>query len=376
MITDQQVMDALAATNYSTKRSAELLGITERSMRRRKAKVTLSGVAPSMGLHTPVEEPYQMGKVTVQRNKLGEVERTWARYNPEAEQILQAIEAAVEELKSQYSPELPTPAPSNTNPDLVNAFLITDYHLGMKSWGEETGADWDTKIAADLLVKWFAMAIEQAPQADHCVFAQLGDFLHWDGLASVTPTSGHIVDADTRYQHIIRVAIQVIRRCVAMLLKRHKTVYLLMAEGNHDLAGSAWLRELFAELYRDEPRITVDTSADPYYCYEFGETALYFHHGHKKRMDSLDTVFVAKFRQVYGRCRHNYGFTGHLHHDKVFETNLMVMEQLRTLSAPDSHASRGGWISGRDARVDTFHKRYGRVGRVFVSPEMVEDVPA
>lgn len=50
----------------------------------------------------------------------------------------------------------------------------------------------------------------------------------------------------------------------------------------------------------------------------------------------------------------------------------MVVEQHRTLAAPDAHASRGGWISGRDASVITYHRDYGYVGRVVISPEMVK----
>ena len=48
----------------------------------------------------------------------------------------------------------------------MNCYVITDYHLGALSWGEETGADWDLKIAEDTLVAWFSRAIEQSPAAE------------------------------------------------------------------------------------------------------------------------------------------------------------------------------------------------------------------
>lgn len=50
----------------------------------------------------------------------------------------------------------------------------------------------------------------------------------------------------------------------------------------------------------------------------------------------------------------------------------MVIEQHRTLAAPDSHASRGGWLSGRDAKVITYSSQYGEVSRQVVSAAMVE----
>jgi biotin operon repressor len=258
--------------------------------------------------------------------------------------------------------------------ELLNLFVVTDYHLGMKAWHEETrGEDWDTRIAEALLVDWFASAVKAAPNAQRAVFAQLGDFLHWDGMDAVTPASGNLLDADTRFQKLVRVAIRAIRQVVRMLLEKHESVHLIMAEGNHDPASSVWLRELFAAFYESEPRITIDRSPDPYYCVEHGQTSLFFHHGHKRKPTNIDDVFVAKFRDVFGRTRHSYGHMGHFHSIEVKETNLMVVEQHRTLASSDAYASRGGWISGRDAKCITYHREYGEVGRVTVTPDMVRD---
>ena len=53
---------------------------------------------------------------------------------------------------------------------------------------------------------------------------------------------------------------------------------------------------------------------------------------------------------------------GHLHSVDVKENNLMIVEQHRTLAAPDAYAARGGWISGRDAKVITYHKISAKLG--------------
>ena len=124
--------------------------------------------------------------------------------------------------------------------------------------------------------------------------------------------------------------------------------------------------------YEDDPRVTVDTSPDPYYVFEFGDTALAFHHGHKRKMAGLDHVLAAKFRKIWGRCKHFYGHVGHLHHDKVLGTDLMRLEQHETLAAPDAYASRGGWLSGRSAKRITYSAKHGEVGRSTITPEMLE----
>lgn len=367
---DETIIAAL--TGRTVLAAAEILGLHPRRVAAHKARLAKVGIAPEHGLIVGAPEAFVMPKVTVQRNDKGEVVNTWARYSPDMERQAQLMQEAVKAMALGIRPEKALAAPQITLAHLLNCYIITDYHLGMNAWGEETGADWDMRIAEDLLVAWFSAAIAQAPDARIGVFAQLGDFLHWDGIQAVTPTSGHVLDADTRFQKLVRVAISVIRRVTSMLLQKHEKVILLMAEGNHDLASSMWLRELFAVLYAEEPRIEVITRPDPYYCVEHGLTSLFFHHSHKKRMDGLETVFISKFREVFGRTKYSYAHTGHLHHNVTRETNTMQIEQHRTLAAPDSHASRGGWMSGREAKCITYHAEHGEVGRITVSADMLK----
>lgn len=359
----------------SYKAAATALGVNQRAVwggvKAVKDKAARQGHAPAHDMTHTAPDGFRVKGVSTYYNREGKPTGQWVKTDADRERLLELLREAVEAMRDEIEPVAPVARPRLTRAQLLNCYVITDYHLGAMAWGEETGADWDLSIAEQLLVDWFAAAIAQAPDARVAVFAQLGDFLHWDGLEAVTPTSKHILDADSRFQKIVRVAIRLFRRIVAMLLEKHERIVLLMAEGNHDLASSAWLRELFAALYENEPRVEVITRPDPYYCVEHGAVSLFFHHGHKRRADSLETVLVSKFREVFGRTRHSYAHTGHLHHNLVRETNTMQIEQHRTLAAPDSHASRGGWMSGRDAKVITYHADHGEVGRVIVGPDMV-----
>jgi hypothetical protein len=366
-----------AIERYGSQRAAaEALGISRGTIS--NAMASLYARAAKMG-YAPghwtggVAPGFVTGKVTVAVNaKTGEVERYWQRQHPEASQMEAAMRAAVDAMKEEIPAAAPMPSPLASNENLLNLYPITDFHLGALAWGEETGEDWDMKIAEDLLIRWFAAAIAQSPDAEVGVFVNLGDFMHWDGLEAVTPTHRFTLDADTRFQKLVRVNIRLKRRILAMLLQKHEQVYFIDGEGNHDLASSAWGREAFAALYENEPRIFVETRPDPYYCVEHGKTSLFFHHSHKKKKENQETTLIAKFRDVFGRTKFSYAHTGHLHHDWMKETNTMHIEQHETLAAPDSHASRGGWMSNRSAKCITYHKEFGEVGRLTISPEMVE----
>ena len=49
----------------------------------------------------------------------------------------------------------------------------------------------------------------------------------------------------------------------------------------------------------------------------------------------------------------------------------MTVEQHRTLAARDAYSARGGYLSGRDAKVITYHREYGEVSRLTISSDMV-----
>lgn len=367
---EQRVKEALS-TGANNAIMAEMLGVSERTMRRWKAKLAVVGFAPEADMTRQCPDGFKVKGVSSLYNKDGVLSAQWVKTSADSERRYEMMLEAVEALKEEIPRVTLMKAPSPGADNLLNVYTITDYHFGMLAWKPETGDDWDTDIAEDTLLAWFERSISIAPDADSCVLAQIGDFMHFDGLESITPSSGHNLDADTRFSRLVRVAIRTLARVIDMLLAKYKNVYALMAEGNHDLASSVWLRELFAARYENEPRVTVETRPDPYYCYEHGLTSLFWHHGHKHRMSGLDAVFVAKFRDVFGRTKHSYAHTGHLHHRDLKETNLMIVEQHRTLAGADAYASRGGWMSGRSSTVITYHREHGEVGRITVSPEML-----
>ena len=342
-----------------------------------KDRAALRGYAPEHDMtHTTPEGMHVHGVSTLYKST-GEVGIQWVKTSVDKQKQEAVARQVVDALKEDLPKYRPVKKPKFKKyaKELANLFVITDYHLGMLAWPEETGdGAWDLERAEQLLLDWFQTAINLSPDAEVAVFAQLGDFMHWDGFDPLTPASGNLLDADTRWQKLVRTSIRVQRQVIKMLLEAFPKVHVIQADANHDPASGAWMREWMASVYEDEPRITIDNSADSYYCYEHGDVSLFFHHGHKRKPENIDDVFAAKFREVFGRTKHSYAHMGHYHNDKVLETNLMMVEQHRTLAAADAYAAKGGWMSGRDAKVITYHERFGRVSQLVISPELVDAI--
>lgn len=369
-------MDAIAEAG-SMRGAARLLGcgknLVADSMIRLKKEAARRGHSPEHDMQQTVPDGYMVKGVSTYYNKDGVPSGQWVKSGIDGERQREIMQAAFAAMVDEL-PRLPRAkyAGKVGNDDLLNCFVVTDFHMGALSWAPETGASWDIDLAEQTLVAWFERAIEQSPNAKTAVLAQISDLLHWDGFDAVTPASKHLLDADTRFPKLVRVAIRVLRRIIGMLLAKHEKLHIIMADANHDPVSQVWLREWIAVIYEDEPRVTVDTSPSPYNAYEFGKVALFVHHGHKRKVTNVSEVFAAQFREMFGRTKHAYAHTGHLHHIDVKENNLMIVEQHRTLAAPDAYAARGGWVTGRDAKVITYHREYGEVGRITISFDMLK----
>lgn len=370
-ITDEQLQEELNAGTKIIDISRKY-GISDRVIRIRKAKLAKKGVGHGRDVSHLVPDGYKIKGTSSLVDEFGNTKLQWVKTDTDAERQVELMKAVIEGMKSEITPVVPVKAVRTKRDDkLLNLYTVSDFHLGMLAWADESGDDWDMKIAEDLFSRWFDAAFQKAPDAGTGVINLLGDFAHFDSLVAVTPASGHALDADTRYQKLVRYMIRMVRRVVDMALVKHKNVRLLIVQGNHDESGMIWLAEMFSTLYDNEPRVFVDTSPDVYKMVQHGKTTLFFHHGHKARFDAIEPVMIAKFRKAFGESVYSYAHVGHLHHQKIVESRNMIVEQHRTLAAKDAYASRGGWMSGRSANVITYSAEYGEVARLTISPEML-----
>ena len=357
--------------------AANSLNVNESVLRRAissvKRKAALQGHSPEHSMTRTVPDGFRVKGVSTYYDKEGNAAGQWVKSQVDRERQAELLREAFEAMAQDLPRRAISEAPIHCAESLATVYTLTDSHVGALCWHEETGEDWDLHIAEHTLTACFERLIASAPSSEVGIVAQLGDFLHQDGMNAVTPMSGHLLDSDGRFSKVVAVAIRILRRVVNLALTKHKQVIVLMAEGNHDMASSIWLRTMFKALYENEPRIKVVDSPLPYYAYQHGEVMLAWHHGHLKKNDQLPLLFASQFAPMWGSSRKRYCHTGHRHHVEEKEHSGMTVIQHPTLAARDAYAARGGWISERQACAITYHRTYGQVGRHFVTPEMVAE---
>ena len=331
----------------------------------------MRGWSPEHDMTRPVPAGYHVRGVSTYYDEDGKARGQWVKSAIDQDAQEEIFRAACKAMAEELKPLRPAKPPSHVQEHLATLYTLTDSHVGMLSWGQETGADWDLEIAERILVGCFNQMVSAAPWSEVGFVSQLGDFLHQDSMEAVTPASRHLLDSDGRFSKVVATAIRILRRVVDLTLVKHGKVIVLMAEGNHDTSSSIWLREMFKALYEQEPRVTVIDSPLPYYVYQHGKTMLGFHHGHLRKNEQLPLLFASQFPQVWGNTSKRYVHTGHRHHVEEKEHSGVTVIQHPTLAARDAYAARGGWIAERQVRAISYHAEHGEVARTTVVPEML-----
>lgn len=345
----------------------ETVKSTLKTIRTRAAK---QGYSPGHDMVHTVPDGFKVKGVSTYYNDEGKPVGQWVKSQSDEKRQIEIMLERLDAAMDSIPRFAPTPTPEQTDENLLSLLTITDFHLGMYAWEAETGDAWDVDIARQVFLDSVHKMIQGSPKSEVGILCQLGDFLHWDGMLAITPTSSHVLDADTRYGKLVELAMTVMSQAVGMMLEHFGKVVVVSAEGNHDISGSIWLRKYIKHVFGDDERVEVIDNEFPFYGYLWGETMLGFHHGHKVKLANLHKLFASepRFRKMWGSATQTYIHVGHYHHEKVIEDGGAIAEQHPTLSGRDAYASRGGWVSRRGAKVITYHKTDGEVARITVRP--------
>jgi len=254
-------------------------------------------------------------------------------------------------------------APRYSAPDLLALYPIADAHIGMQAWGRETGEDYDTETACARIREWMGRCVASAPAAETAIILDTGDLLHADDQTNQTPRSKHALDVDTRHFKTLDVTIAAMAAAIELALAKHKRVIVRILPGNHDMHSYMAVLFALAERYRDNPRIEVQKDPGEFFAYEFGKVLIAAHHGDKAKAERMVLFLADQYPEIWGRTRHRFLWTGHLHHHKSADIGGVQWEQLRAITAKDAYAVSHAYSARAQLQVITYHRERGEIGR-------------
>jgi hypothetical protein len=305
----------------------------------------------------------------------GNIKVQWIKSVADKESQLEMLAEAVDGLADRVGTMPLIAPPEDSNDDLCCVYPMGDPHLGMYAWAEESGADFDLKIASRNLFTAVDQLVSIAPAAKHALIINLGDFFHSDGKKNET-TKGTPVDTDTRWAKVLQTGIDVQVRLINRALEKHENVTVINEIGNHDEHASIMLSLMLEMFYRENPRVSIDTSPNTFHWYRFGACLFGVTHGNGPKVNDLPAIMSVDRKKDWGETEpaNRRWYTGHVHHDTVKEFPGCTVETFRTLAPKDAWHNFKGYRSERDMKCDVWHRRYGYRRRNIIGIDQIEDL--
>lgn len=382
--TGPEILERAIARTGTATALAERLGLaaggsTVRSWRERgrvpaKYLPTLRAVADGAGQPVVPVEPLPPGHrlrgVSTLLAPDGSISAQWVKTVREPE----SPEALIKRLCADLPACVPvrSAAPSVTSghahdPDRLAVYPLGDPHVGLLTWGRETGADFDLDICESIMVAAMRDLVLRGPRTEKALIVNLGDFFHFDNAAMHTTKGDHPLDVDGRAPKVLAVGLRIMVALIDAALEHHAGVTVDNRIGNHDAHTALMLALALGAYYRTEPRVTIPPTVRHRDYYEFGKVLIGTTHGDRAKPSDLPAIMAAESAEAWGRTSHRVWLVGHVHHYTSQEFRGCRVETFRTLAAPDSWHAAQGYVSGRDMHRIVYDRRHGEVSREIVN---------
>lgn len=295
----------------------------------------------------------------------GRVTSQWVKTKVAAPSDEELIARAMETLPQRVAARKGSiKSPKGTHrDDIFTVYPLGDPHIGMMSWGEETGTDFDLKIAEDLMTGAMSDLVGRGPRTSEALIINLGDYFHFDNQKQETTRGGHRMETDSRPAKVLAVGLRIMTSLIDSALRHHQKVTVDCRIGNHDAHSSLMLSLALGAYYRNEPRVSIPPTVSHRAYHQFGKVMLMTTHGDKTKIDHLESIMATEQPKMWGECDHRYALTGHIHHSTRKEFRGVIVESFRTLAGKDAWHNEQGYMSGRDATRIVYHREWGEMSR-------------
>ena len=285
-----------------------------------------------------------------------------------------AIDALKEDAK-KYAPVYKKIAYKDTSHGYLYEIDMQDIHFGRLAWDEETGENYDIKIAKKAiettLLKLLAMVEKQKVSK---VLLPIGnDFFNVDNKFNTT-TGGTPQTEDTRWQKTFRLGREI---CTWMIdsCSQIAPVDVLIVPGNHDEQRAFYLGDSLECWYHNNPNVSIDNGAAKRKYYPFGKNLIGFTHGYDEKLEKLPLIMAIDRPDLWANSVYREWHTGDKHNRKDFipktdEGSGIVVRILRSLAAFDAWTFNKGYKSLRASESFLWHPDNGLVAQYTAMPDL------
>lgn len=375
-ITHEELREELRAGKKATE-IAKAYNMTHSVVLRRIKALKETGYDPAndRDYNNPENHPVA-GYSTLVRHKSANDSSTgkvleWVKTRVDVREQMDAATAMLDTMISDIKPLPVIPFRNKVaSTDQFTVIPIGDPHIGLMTWSKEVGEDWDIKIADRVYRKVFKRLLSNLPDTEECILVNTGDFFHADNIQGETSRSKHKLDLDGRHGKWLDAGFVVIRMFIDACLRKYKKVEFINVPGNHDDILGRAIGSYVWQLYRDNPRITVQKGDSPFQYVKRGKVLLGFAHGHTCKLSSLPGKMADDQFKLWGKTTYRHWITGHVHHNSWLQFKEhpgCKVETVGIIPPKDAYAHGGAYGAARGIQGIIFDKKIG------YSPKRIEE---
>lgn len=268
--------------------------------------------------------------------------------------------------------------PKITYPALDDKCLLEvdlfDLHFGKLTWAEETGDNYDIKIAERLFMKCINDIIVKAEgyHIDRVLFPVGNDFFNVDNKENST-AKGTPQQEDTRWKKTFRKGRQLIVKAID-ILSTIAPVDVIIVPGNHDYERAFYLGDSLEAWYHKCANVRVNNNANTRKYYAYGNVLLGFAHGKTEKPGDLRALMPVESPELWAKSKFREWHLGDQHrkieyfHKGTEEHLGITIRFLRSLTATDSYHHEHVFKAHiRAAEAFIWNKELGMVCQYYVN---------
>lgn len=260
---------------------------------------------------------------------------------------------------------------SSAKKDCALEINVPDLHIGKLAWGEETGDDYDIKIA----IKRYKDAITELigrtniSQIEKFILVVGHDFLNVDGKNNLT-TAGTPQSSDSRFYKMVKIGKQLLIETIDEL-SLIADVDVVVVPGNHDTNSMLMMGDILDAWYHASKVVTVLNGAAPRRYYRYGRVGLMYAHGHNEKINDLGMIFATENKQLWAETDFHRVHLGHFHHQKqikfkdIEEQIGVTIKIISSLSSNDAWHTEKGYLSLKGAEAFLYHRDRGLLANYY-----------
>lgn len=250
---------------------------------------------------------------------------------------------------------------------------IFDLHLGKLAWGEESGEDYDIKIAKNRFNIAMDDLITKASGYDigRVLFPIGNDLFNSDkAYPFAATTAGTPQQDDSRWQKLFREGRELMITNI-LKLAQIAPVDVVMVYSNHDRERGFYLGEVLQAVFENHPSITINNNPKNNKYYQFGKNLIATAHGDNIKPAEAPLIMAQEAPEMWADTWYREWLLGHLHHKQSYTTQTakdyrgVIVTYLTSPSAADAwHSLKNYTGSIKGAEGFIYGKNEGKIGTV------------